>query len=136
MFLLLLAMLLILVLAAAVVVYVAFPHRDQEVPGAPWLGEAMKRGVEHGRLLHLRIRNQNSVIVNLPVTLERNEEITLVVAYSGRIEPQDVEDEGVQSGNRGADEPSICTRCPIGFSLGQYRRAAASLMIATSGLDR
>lgn len=40
------AMLLILVAAAAVVVYVAYPHRDQEVPGAPWLGEAMKRGVE------------------------------------------------------------------------------------------
>jgi hypothetical protein len=36
----------ILVAAAAVVVYVAFPHRDQDVPGAPWLGEAMKRGVE------------------------------------------------------------------------------------------
>ena len=63
--------------------------------------------VEHGRLLHLRIRNQNSVIVNLPVTLERNAETTLVVAYSGRIEPQDVEDEGVQSGSRDADDPAI-----------------------------
>ncbi|MCW2753494.1 MAG: hypothetical protein JWQ32_905 [Marmoricola sp.] len=40
------AMLVILVAAAAVVVYVAYPHRDQEVPGAPWLGEALKRGVE------------------------------------------------------------------------------------------
>lgn len=46
MLLLIFAMLLILVVAAFVVVYVAFPHRDQEVPGAPWLGEAMKRGVE------------------------------------------------------------------------------------------
>lgn len=46
MLLLIFAMLLILVVAASVVVYVAFPHRDQEVPGAPWLGEAMKRGVE------------------------------------------------------------------------------------------
>lgn len=44
--LLIIAMLLTLVVAAFVVVYVAFPHRDQEVPGAPWLGEAMKRGVE------------------------------------------------------------------------------------------
>lgn len=35
------------VLAAAVVVtYVAFPHRGERVPGAPWLGHAMKRGVE------------------------------------------------------------------------------------------
>ena len=43
---LVLAMLTTLVVAAFVVVYVAFPHRDQEVPGAPWLGDAMKRGVE------------------------------------------------------------------------------------------
>ncbi|HET6153326.1 MAG TPA: hypothetical protein VFE15_10230 [Marmoricola sp.] len=43
---LLIAMLVILVVAATVVVYVAYPHRDQEVPGAPWLGDAMKRGVE------------------------------------------------------------------------------------------
>lgn len=42
----LLAMLLILVIAGAVVLYVAFPHRGEDVPGAPWLGEAMKRGVE------------------------------------------------------------------------------------------
>lgn len=41
----LIAMILILVVAGAVVTYVAFPHRDQEVPGAPWLGDAMKRGV-------------------------------------------------------------------------------------------
>ncbi len=34
-------MLLVLVLAGAVVAYVAFPHRGQQVPGAPWLGEAM-----------------------------------------------------------------------------------------------
>jgi hypothetical protein len=42
----LLAMLLILLVAAAVVVYVAYPHRGEEVPHAPWLGEAMKKGVE------------------------------------------------------------------------------------------
>lgn len=46
MLILILAMLPILAVAAFVVVYVAFPHRDQEVPGAPWLGDAMKRGVE------------------------------------------------------------------------------------------
>jgi len=40
------AMLITLFVAAFVVVYVAFPHRDQEVPGAAWLGDAMKRGVE------------------------------------------------------------------------------------------
>ena len=46
MFLLFVAMVLILVAAAAVFVYVAFPHRGQDVPGAPWLGDALKRGVD------------------------------------------------------------------------------------------
>jgi Na+/glutamate symporter len=38
-------MVLILVLAGLVVVYVAYPHRGEEVPAAPWLGEAMARAV-------------------------------------------------------------------------------------------
>lgn len=40
------AMFFILLLAGAVAVYVAYPHRGEEVPHAPWLGEAMKKGVE------------------------------------------------------------------------------------------
>lgn len=40
------AMLVILVLAALVLVYAAFPHRGETVPGAPWLGEAMERAAE------------------------------------------------------------------------------------------
>lgn len=46
MFLMLIAMVLILAVAAAVVVYVAYPHRGADVPGATWVGEAMKRGVD------------------------------------------------------------------------------------------
>lgn len=46
MFLLFLAMLVILVAAGAVFVYVAYPHRGQQVPHAPWLGDALKRGVD------------------------------------------------------------------------------------------
>jgi hypothetical protein len=41
-----LALLFSLVIAAAIVVYVAFPHRGEEVPRAAWLGRAMRRGVE------------------------------------------------------------------------------------------
>jgi hypothetical protein len=41
-----LLMLVILVIAGVVVMYVAYPHRGEDVPGAPWLGEAMKRGVD------------------------------------------------------------------------------------------
>ncbi|MFL6061762.1 MAG: hypothetical protein ACJ72E_11050 [Marmoricola sp.] len=46
MVLLLLAMFLILAVAGVVVAYVAYPHRGEELPGVPWLGDAMKRGVE------------------------------------------------------------------------------------------
>lgn len=42
----LLAMLLVMLVAAVVVVYVAYPHRGEDVPHAPWLGEAIKKGVE------------------------------------------------------------------------------------------
>lgn len=41
-----LAMLLTLVLAGVVAVYVAYPHRGQDVPHAPWLGDALRKGVE------------------------------------------------------------------------------------------
>ncbi len=40
------AMVLILVVAAAVVAYVAFPHRGQQMPVMPWLGDAMHKTVE------------------------------------------------------------------------------------------
>ncbi|HEX6246596.1 MAG TPA: hypothetical protein VFZ64_01880 [Nocardioidaceae bacterium] len=40
-----LAMLAIVLLAGLVVLYVAFPHRGEDVPHTPWLGQAMRRGV-------------------------------------------------------------------------------------------
>jgi hypothetical protein len=46
MWFLVIAMLVILVLAGLVVLYVAFPHRGEEVPAAPWLGDALRKGVE------------------------------------------------------------------------------------------
>jgi hypothetical protein len=39
-------MLLILLISAAIVVYVAFPHRGEDVPKASWLGDAMHKAVE------------------------------------------------------------------------------------------
>jgi hypothetical protein len=42
----LIAMLAILLVCGLVVTYVAFPHRGEEVPGAPWLGDAMNRATD------------------------------------------------------------------------------------------
>jgi hypothetical protein len=41
----LLAMLLILLCAGVIVLYVAFPHRGEEMPHTPWVGRLMRRGV-------------------------------------------------------------------------------------------
>ncbi len=40
------AMLVILVVSGLVVAYVAYPHRGEEVPGAPWLGDAMNKATD------------------------------------------------------------------------------------------
>jgi len=52
--------------------------------------------LEHGRLLHLRVKNQNSIVVNLPVTMSRDNEINLLVVYSGRLVSQGVDREALQ----------------------------------------
>jgi hypothetical protein len=40
-----------------------------------------------GRLLSFRVRNHNSVVVNLPSPVSRGVELTLVVSYAGRLDP-------------------------------------------------
>jgi hypothetical protein len=41
------AMLVILVLAGLVVLYVAFPHRGEDVPHVRWLGRLLRKGVDN-----------------------------------------------------------------------------------------
>jgi hypothetical protein len=59
---------------------------------------------DYGRLLHLRVRDQNSVIVNFPVGLPSDTDITLLVSYAGRVTPQEVEDESLQAGEARSDD--------------------------------
>jgi hypothetical protein len=42
----LLAMLVILAVAVLVAAYFAYPARGQDVPGAPWVGDLLERGVD------------------------------------------------------------------------------------------
>ncbi len=44
--------------------------------------------LQHGRLLALRVKNQNSLVVSLPSFLSQGSPIDLVVTYSGRLEPE------------------------------------------------
>jgi hypothetical protein len=57
-----LAMLAILVVAGLVVTYVAFPHRGEEVPGAPWLGDAMAKATDRLPLLEEEEEGTGSVL--------------------------------------------------------------------------
>ena len=61
---------------------------------------------EHGRLFGIRVKNQNTLVVNLPTALERDRELTLTIAYAGRLEPQAPERETIApaAGQRAAAE--------------------------------
>ena len=62
---------------------------------------------QFGRLLHLRVVGQNSIIVNFPSTVQRGAVISLSIAYGGRLEPQQIDREGVamdQQANAPSDE--------------------------------
>jgi hypothetical protein len=48
-----------------------------------------------GRLLHLRVVNQNNLIVNLPTPAFRDDEFTLSIVYSGRLEPSEMDREAI-----------------------------------------
>ena len=50
---------------------------------------------EFGRLLFLRVRNQNAVLVNLPTPVARDYPMTLTVTYAGRLRRQSVSEESV-----------------------------------------
>jgi hypothetical protein len=50
---------------------------------------------EFGRLFAVRVRNQSSIIVNLPSSVLRDEELLLTVVYAGRLEPQREDPEAV-----------------------------------------
>jgi Peptidase family M1 domain len=66
-----------------------------------------------GRLLHLRVVNQNSLIVNLPAPLFRDNELTLTIVYSGRLEPQDFDREAIDLQDRQERQEREITTIPL-----------------------
>jgi hypothetical protein len=51
-----------------------------------------------GRLMFLRVRNQNNVVINLPSAVPRDMELTLNVTYAGPIRTQSIDQESVTLG--------------------------------------
>ena len=51
--------------------------------------------IEFGRLLALRVRDQNGIVVNLPSTVTRGYRMLIAIDYSGTLPPQPVDREGL-----------------------------------------
>ena len=67
---------------------------------------------ESGPLLLLRVRNQDSLVVNLPGVVPHDGQFTLTISYSGRVTPQSLEQEVIGAPNRGpscTDDRAIAT---------------------------
>ncbi len=56
--------------------------------------------LEYGRLPYLRVRNQNSVVVNLPGTVTKDMPLTFVFEYGGPLAPTQIDRESVAVGQQ------------------------------------
>lgn len=63
----------------------------------------------HGRVLAIRVRGQNSLVLSLPAAVARDEYLTLAVRYAGRLESLSPDREVVQAGAQSpfADVPTL-----------------------------
>jgi hypothetical protein len=68
---------------------------------------------ELGRLFGVRIRNQNTIIVNLPSALTKDSTLTLNVTYAGRLEPQTPDRETVTLAEQSQRSPSVGEDSPL-----------------------
>ncbi len=50
---------------------------------------------QYGRLFGIRVKNQNTLVVNLPTPLGRGSELSLTITYAGRLEPQSADREAI-----------------------------------------
>jgi peptidase M1-like protein len=76
---------------------------------------------QYGRLFSLRVKNQNTVLVNLPAGLMRDTDLTLVITYSGRLAPQPPERETIdpQASSQRDSDPFGGRQMPDVFPIGE-----------------
>ena len=72
---------------------------------------------QHGRLFGIRVKNQNTLVVNLPQPLARDNEVNLTITYAGRLEPQTPDREALtvldgEQQMRGDEQPLMVTAEP------------------------
>src|SRR5262249_19122186 len=66
----------------------------------------------YGRLFGIRVKNQNSVVINLPTTIPRDTLFSVTISYAGRLESQSADREtiGVEQGRpQSEDFPMLMT---------------------------
>ncbi len=68
--------------------------------------------VEYGRLLHLRIRGQNTVVVNLPRTLLQDSDLTLVITYVGAVPNQELDSDTIAVASDAQEQAPVEPREP------------------------
>jgi hypothetical protein len=73
---------------------------------------------QYGRLFGIRVKNQNTLVVNLPQPLTRDAEMSLTITYAGRLEPQTPDREALslrdpeQQGRGPDDQPTLISAEP------------------------
>jgi hypothetical protein len=73
--------------------------------------------VEYGRLLYLRMRSQNMLLVNLPRPLPQDADLTLVITYVGRIPSEDLDTEALQPRADGQESSTLSAAYEPAFLL-------------------
>jgi hypothetical protein len=64
---------------------------------------------EFGRLLHLRVVGQNSILINFPASVPSGTDLELTIVYGGRLQPQSIDREALnlQEGDARAQREEI-----------------------------
>jgi hypothetical protein len=79
---------------------------------------------QYGRLFGIRVKNQNTLVVNLPTPLVRDTELSLTITYAGRLEPQTPDREALallaDQQSRSEDQPLLSAEPSALYSSRSY----------------
>ena len=67
---------------------------------------------QFGRLFAVRVRNQNSIVLNLPTPVPRDTVLTFTIAYGGRLEPQGPDRETIEPQARSQMQEEVSLIAP------------------------